>query len=181
MLHIGSATAREQRLPAADPIVHQGRFHAEQGAVVGCVRAVVAPPARSGAAAADGVRARGARIPAERRRALVRRRHALLAQPGLLRGRLSVLQPAQRLLRAVVPAAAAHGVRDAAVAAGQRVPRGLPRRVPRAARLPRTRPALGPRLPRAAAPRRLNAAKRPFRLFIIYVNTGFKPVGLCLS
>lgn len=149
--------------------------------MVGRICAVVAPPARGGAAAADGVRARGARVPAERRRALLRRRDAVLAEPRLLRGRLAFLQPAQRLVCAVVSAAAADGVCDAAVAVGQRVASGVPSRVPRTARLPRARPAFGPRFPRAAAPRRLNAAKRLFRLFIIYVNTGLEPVGLCFK
>lgn len=136
MLHPRRAATREQGLPAAHTAVREGGLHAQQGALVGRVRAVVPPPARGLPAAPHRVRARRARLPAQRRRALLRRRHALLAQPGLLRRRLALLQPAQRLVRAVLPAAAAHGVRHAAVAArlglAGRVPRGVAR-VPRAA------------------------------------------------
>lgn len=173
MLHLGSATAREQRVPEANTAVHQGRLHSEQGALVGRVRAVVAPPAGDGAAAPHRVRARGARLPAQRRRALVRRRHALLAQLRLLCRRLPVLQPAQRLVRAVVPAAAPDGVRDAAVAAGHGVARRVARRVPRAARLARPRPAVCSRLSCARAHARRVTTERPtsgssaFRFFFV--------------
>lgn len=66
MLHIGCTTAREQGFPAAHPIIHKRRLHAEQGAVVGRVRALVAPQAGGGAAAADRVRSGGARVPPQR-------------------------------------------------------------------------------------------------------------------
>ena len=153
MLHIGRATACEQRFPTTYTTVYKGRLHAEQGELVGCVRALVASPARGRAAAPHRVRARGARLPAQRRRALLRRRHALLAQSGLQRRRLAVLQSAQRLVRAVVPASTAHSVRDATVAAGHGVAGRVSGGVARASRVSGAGPTVRTRLPRATPPR----------------------------